>query len=1200
VNEFTGTTSDDVFTAEPGISAITGAATTTINPTDSIDGGAGNDTLNITATAANNNSLTGLTVKGVEVVNITGANNLGGNSAAIAAAGEAQEDAEAALVTANAATTLAAAQLAAADEALDLIEAGEDDVVEAVIAASSVANAGQVADAFAYLDATYAEFGYEEVEAVGELTEVPAEATAFTLAQLKAAATASLTNLDGSVSTGTGDDADINGRMEALLTASDLAYRASLATTTTDAAITAIDAAYIDIAELAGESFAAVTLARATDSVLEGSQVAAAYEYLEGTAEADTVSELTDVAESTALPDGVTTFTLAQYKAAAAGALVDDDGDAYEDVDAVEAVDESATITFEAMSAGQSLTIAGATIFTTVDLTAIEVSEIFDDAAAEDTGAEIVAAAVAGEFVAEGAVVGSGTLAAWDAGEEAEGSIVFTSETEGADVDDITTSSVGGYEFTVETTDGVEDVEAVEADTSVDARLTVLIAASEQVVTTVNAALAGGDYSVAQLHAAIDVASVDPVTGVAFTGGEAAEVAEAAEIQEDDYEAAQAFAESGDFTFAQFKSAVTGSTVSSTGVSLLTSIENTAAIDARATVLAADAETVEAAATEASDAARAADTAASNALTVASADATNGTVSAAQFSGSNEVWLLGASTGVDVTGVTTQTIGLKSLSGMDNSIAFGATSGSVYLAASTGELTVTGAKALGISGTTTTLTLTAASSTSLDVDMSGANTLTLTDADALESITVSGAGKSTLKGVSDTVETITSTSGAVTATISTETVVDVESTDLDETVNATVTTADGADTITVATTGTGKTTVSTGAGADVIVIGARGLNARDSFDAGAGTDTMVFAGKTYTAQDYVVLDSAVTGVEVALYYSSVTADASKLGIPVLALESGGTLTEASSASIQTWGSLTASSTDYEETDGDVDTVYGGNLAVTLTGGTSVLTTKKTGAGSALTLNAEKATVTIAATSNGSITGTSIAGDLESLVVNMANSATKTADSLAATTITVTATENQALTSVDLNGTGSVVINTSAAGEDEIVLATIDASGLGGVTLYSNGLASSTKGSITGGLTFTGNSLIAETISLGSGTDSVTVNSTYEFMDTISGADFVKETSTAKSTSDTIIFGGLTLDGSAEDEIAELELTSGATSLNLAFVEAAASGTDTVFFHFDGDTYLFDNIGGAGLEDTDLAVKIVGIIDLTTDWGVYQG
>ena len=81
---------------------------------------------------------------------------------------------------------------------------------------------------------------------------------------------------------------------------------------------------------------------------------------------------------------------------------------------------------------------------------------------------------------------------------------------------------------------------------------------------------------------------------------------------------------------------------------------------------------------------------------------------------------------------------------------------------------------------------------------------------------------------------------------------------------------------------------------------------------------------------------------------------------------------------------------------------------------------------------------------------------------------------------------------------------------------------------------------------------------------------------------------------------MTLDGSAEDQIEELELTSGANTLGKAFVEAAASGTDPVFFAFNGDTYLYQNAGGAALEDGDLAVKIVGLVDLTADWGVYQG
>jgi len=74
IDEFVGNGSDNTFTAGV-INEKTGADITSINSGDTLDGGAGTDTLNITATADNNTSLTGLTVKNIEVVNITGANN---------------------------------------------------------------------------------------------------------------------------------------------------------------------------------------------------------------------------------------------------------------------------------------------------------------------------------------------------------------------------------------------------------------------------------------------------------------------------------------------------------------------------------------------------------------------------------------------------------------------------------------------------------------------------------------------------------------------------------------------------------------------------------------------------------------------------------------------------------------------------------------------------------------------------------------------------------------------------------------------------------------------------------------------------------------------------------------------------------------------------------------------------------------------
>ncbi len=89
--DFTGTAADDTFNAR-ATNATTGAAATTVNDGDTLDGGAGKDTLNITSTADNNRSLTGLATSNIETVNIAGANNLGTLTSASAAptAGAAQ------------------------------------------------------------------------------------------------------------------------------------------------------------------------------------------------------------------------------------------------------------------------------------------------------------------------------------------------------------------------------------------------------------------------------------------------------------------------------------------------------------------------------------------------------------------------------------------------------------------------------------------------------------------------------------------------------------------------------------------------------------------------------------------------------------------------------------------------------------------------------------------------------------------------------------------------------------------------------------------------------------------------------------------------------------------------------------------------------------------------------------------------------
>jgi hypothetical protein len=201
----------------------------------------------------------------------------------------------------------------------------------------------------------------------------------------------------------------------------------------------------------------------------------------------------------------------------------------------------------------------------------------------------------------------------------------------------------------------------------------------------------------------------------------------------------------------------------------------------------------------------------------------------------------------------------------------------------------------------------------------------------------------------------------------------------------------------------------------------------------------------------------------------------------------------------------------------------------------------------------------------------------------------------------------ALTSLTVIGVGNATIDNSDA---NTALANIDLSGLGGVRgaeAVSTGTGE--VGDVLGASTITLGAGIAETIKLGSATDTIKIDggSTVKDFDTIIGFDATKETATDNSTVDVlkVVSSGTTviLDGDAENEIAEVELTSGAINLDLAIIEAqAASEADSdaaVFFHFEGDTYVFKDEGTAGLANDDVLIKLSGIYQLDTDWAVYS-
>jgi hypothetical protein len=277
VADFTGSAADDVFNA-PAASATTGAAVTTVNSGDTIDGGAGNDTLNITATAANNNSLAGLTATSIETVNIVGANNLGASSPALAAAEASKVTTAAALAAAIATSNLANSQSAAANAVEVMADtlggitissgttettlSGSTGAIETAVAqaaTATVASAATRAAAARYFDeqTLVAQQEFLAAKAVGAFTtetQINAVADAanaaaisytgtdFTFTQYKAAAVAARSDAAGvTLVTGADDSTAMAGRADALLAIKDaavlLAFK-NVADVTTELSVT--------------------------------------------------------------------------------------------------------------------------------------------------------------------------------------------------------------------------------------------------------------------------------------------------------------------------------------------------------------------------------------------------------------------------------------------------------------------------------------------------------------------------------------------------------------------------------------------------------------------------------------------------------------------------------------------------------------------------------------------------------------------------------------------------------------------------------------------------------------------------------------------------------------------------------------------------------------------------------------------------
>jgi S-layer protein len=233
VDAVVGSAGDDTITA-PATVATTGAAQTTINSGDSIDGGAGTgDSLTITITAANNNSLTGLTIANVEKVSYVGSDNLGAGAGDTAAATTAKTAADAASLAAGAAA-IAAAQVNAAYTAVKALTE-------------------------------------TQMKAVADLTTSPS--ANYTIAQYKAAAIAARSASDGTtLDTGTAvdDSTAMQARATVLETAANTANTTAAAALVTAAAAAATAAAKLTGAVAAQAAATIAAPADATSITIDG------------------------------------------------------------------------------------------------------------------------------------------------------------------------------------------------------------------------------------------------------------------------------------------------------------------------------------------------------------------------------------------------------------------------------------------------------------------------------------------------------------------------------------------------------------------------------------------------------------------------------------------------------------------------------------------------------------------------------------------------------------------------------------------------------------------------------------------------------------------------------------------------------------------------------------------------------------------
>ena len=1215
VDDIKGTLASETINAT-AVSPTTGAAVTNLSSGDKIDGGAGTDTLNVTLTAANN-SLTGVSVSNVEVVNITGANNTATSTSAPASA------------------NAGAKQVQVLDIANLSLEAEEQTVSYAGLAKST--SAGTLALTVLGQTVTTA--------------SIAANADSATIAT----AVATAINASTAVPTvlGAGTSPTVKGLVTATATSGVVTLK--FATQLGDAAATTQANTGLVLAGTSTATAPTISETKTSSAELQVVDLTGWVKKATGAAEFTILGETVTTAS---ILDNATAGTIATAVALAINTAAGAGGNAnlLGKVKAEVVNTDDVKLTF---SAAVGDAAASALKFS---LTAAAITAVFDDAlgdkaanaAASETrkGGEVdLTVGVNGASytvtsVVDAGILGTGAAAttAQNTSKDAARTAIKTQLTtvlgDGVTVgnsDDFgeisLTSKTTGTAIPAITATGRDSATNLISEDSADAAKVAnaeITSASGAVAQQVQYTVAGTIALTDSFTLYIDGVSYGTLNPSAATPtGAAASIAAAVNTV---LGTGTAIAVGGTVTTTAPTAGVPlpvisiSSTIAGAGTIARTDLRDN--VDVLGTTVTASA----------------------------------ASVAASSFTGAEQIWLKGAdSNATALTGVAAgQTAGFSSVTTMANSVTFGATvtAGNVNVSASAGALSVTGAKmtTLNLSGTGSTgLTLTDGSSTdtikTIAASTSGGTVLDTAAATAVTALTQSGAGGVTLKNAGTKLATVTTGAGADNVKINTTTAADNANTAADETVTASVSTGDGADKVTVATTGTGGlTSVETGAGADTVYVTTVGTGVSTintgadgdtvdiigislgsypnlSINGGAGSDTLVTAGATFSAVDYLRMNGALSDFEGVKFSSAVGGiDASKLAIGTITgftfnaganviteVGTGQTLTLASvtaaatAATNQPAGSnytgtataLTATAADYVAGAAAVPTVYGGSLDII----------SKSDANN-LEVNGSSATVAVTSTGGSSTTSiaadvTLVTTDVQSLTVNLtsargagANVVTEYKAAFDAGTILDAAvgvgnTHLESLASVTVTGTGGFTINTGTVVKTLADLTTIDVSGMVAMPeLNALGEATATNVSTTA---ITLNTNVAESVLLGGARDTIDTNSTVANPDTITGFTLTPDATTPTNL-DTARSD--VLDISTGATLTFVKFATTATTYAGALTDAGASALGAnLLFAFGGDTYAYVDLatgaGGsvAGLDDGDLLVKLVGTYDL---------